>query len=431
MHIERVRLRNFRNHCDTEVRLDPQLTLVIGPNGHGKTNLLEAIDLLSGRRSFRGAQISDLITVPRLAPAELPSPTVEVPDLTAELASPSAELPGPPTELPNQPAQVLAAVTHAPSEKNAMAGRRFEVELRFAAGETTKAFVNKNAVTRLGDLGEVVQTVVFSPADLELVQGSPAQRRQLLDDIAGAVSSEYRRRRHDLDRVLRQRNALLKQSRHNFDADAQRTLDVWDSQLVDIAAVVGAQRAETVAQLLPFARRYYAQLAASPPVAQPPGQPTGPPTGPPATQPAGLALQYRAPWRADGLAQALAQSRPEDLRRGTTTTGPHRDDVVITLNSLPAGTHCSQGEQRCTALALRLAQHQLLTEALADTPVVLLDDVFSELDTQRAQNLIGCLPPCQVVVTSATGTLPVNASVGKRIELLHGQVLNQPPAECE
>ncbi len=387
MHIERVGLRHFRNHLATEIELDPQITLVTGPNGHGKTNLLEAIDLLSGRRSFRGAHTADLINVGgvagRVAHGAVSS--------TAGIGTAGGR------------AAVEAVVIGGGESYE----RRLEVTMSFDSGAATKATINRNNVPRLSDLAEVLQTVVFTPGDLELVQGSPGTRRQLLDDVAGAISRDYRTARQQLDRVLRQRNALLKQSRHRFDEDAERTLAVWDSQLVQCSETLGEHRAQTIMQLQPTADQYYAKLAADAAAA------------PPA---AGLALSYHAPWRADGMAAALEQSQQEDLRRGVTTVGPHRDDLVVTLNSLPAGTHCSQGEQRCLALSFRLAQHCLLTEALADAPVVLLDDVFSELDTQRAENLIHCLPQCQVVVTSATGSLPSNASVAKHIELLNGQV---------
>ncbi len=395
MHIERVWLRGFRNHHDTDVKLDPKLTLIYGANGHGKTNLLEAIDLLSGHRSFRGAQISDLICVHQ----------------------PEAE---PSTA---QKAQVLAEVERQ--------GRKLEVELLFTASpgqmnprqtspkQKSTAMLNRNPVKRLSDLAEALQTVVFTPADLALVQGSPSGRRQLLDNIAEALSREYRQRKRDFDKVLRHRNALLKQSRSRLDADAERTLEIWDSQLIECAEVVGEQRAKVVAQLDP--REVYLQLAAT--AVSPPGSETDAHGTRFLAGNKTLALDYLAPWRANGLGEALKQSRREDLRRGTTTVGPQRDDVAITLDSLPAATHSSQGEQRSAVLALRLAQHRMLTEALNDPPVILLDDVFSELDNQRAQNLIDSLPECQIVITSATGAVPPNITVNKRIELQHGAVV--------
>ncbi len=374
MHIELVQLRSFRNHQDTVVNLDPELTLIYGPNGHGKTNLLEAIDLLSGHRSFRSAQISDLIRVPHQGQV-------------------------------NQQARVCAEVMRK--------DRRLEVELLFTTNprQTCKASVNRNLVKRLSDLAQAVQTVVFTPADLALVQGPPTGRRQLLDNIAAALSREYRQRKRDFDTVLRHRNALLKQSRFKLDADAERTLEIWDSQLVECADVVGEKRAKVVARLNP--REAYLQLAAETGVSPRHRQSTD----------RILSLSYRAPWRENGLAEALKQSRQEDLRRGTTTVGPQRDDIDITLDSLPAATHGSQGEQRTAVLALRLAQHHMLTKMLDDPPVILLDDVFSELDNQRAQNLISSLPQCQIVITTATGTVPPNVSVASRIELQNGAVV--------
>ncbi|HCB34549.1 MAG TPA: DNA replication and repair protein RecF [Acidimicrobiaceae bacterium] len=361
MRINRLALRNFRNHAATDIAPDPALTLVTGPNGHGKTNLLEAIDLLCGRRSFRGAQPADLI-----GPAGRPA----------------------------------AATVRAEVERH---GRVAEVALRVAAGEPTRATVNGNAVKRLADLADTVATVVFTPADLALVQGSPSNRRDLLDEL-GAADREYRRRRVDLDRILRQRNNLLKHSRRRLDDEAACTLDVWDAQFADCAEYLGAARAELVGRLRPAVGEYYDRVAGAA---------------------AGTTLEYRAPWRGSAAA-ALAAARADDLRRGVSTVGPHRDDVALGVDAMPAATHCSQGEQRSLALALRLAQHRLLSETFDDPPVVLLDDVFSELDHDRARNLVGCLPDCQTVVTSATGTLPAAAAermrAGTRIELRHGAV---------
>lgn len=391
MIIERLRLQRFRNHQDTEICLDPRLTLVTGPNGHGKTNLLEAIDLLGGRRSFRGARIGDLLA--------LGGGISGVPSGSSGFGSVGGGSGGVRGGATGGAAGTTAAARV--SARIRSGERTVDLVLEFLATEATKATLNANNIGRLAELAEVVQTVVFTPADLALVQGAPAQRRQLLDDVAGTISREYRQQRLDLDKVLRQRNMLLKQSRHRLDETAERTLEVWDTQLVECATAVGNQRAGLVTSFQPVVRDYYCQLAAAP---------------------AQIVLEYQAPWRAVGLADALVNSRREDLRRGTTTVGPQRDDVAVVVDGMAAGTHCSQGEQRSLVLALRLAQHRRLVETFADPPVVLLDDVFSELDEQRAKNLVNCLPECQIVITSATGSLPDGISVGTRVELRNGAV---------
>ncbi|MCY4517961.1 MAG: DNA replication/repair protein RecF [Acidimicrobiaceae bacterium] len=351
-------IENFRNHRATKLSLDAQRTLVVGPNGHGKTNLLEAIALLDGSGSFRGASAETLVR-----------------------------------------SGCERAFVRAEVRRDR---RAHLVEMEIAAGGRSRAQVNGQRVRSLRDLAEVVSTVVFCPADLSIAAGAPSVRRELLDSVLTVTDREYRATRLDFERILRQRNNLLKQAGHRPDAEAMTTLDVWDAQLAIAGEIIARRREALCSALTTPAGAAYDQLAGSA---------------------ADLRLSYAAQWRHHTLAEALAQARRDDLRRGTTTVGPHRDDMAVCLDGLPARTHASQGEQRSIALALRLAQHRCTAQISGVEPLVLLDDVFSELDEGRALRLVGCLPAAQIVVTSATGHVPPGIEGHSHVHIRDGEVV--------
>jgi DNA replication and repair protein RecF len=225
---------------------------------------------------------------------------------------------------------------------------------------------------------------VFSPDDLALVKGGPAERRRYLDELLVGCHRSWDGVRSDVDRVLRQRATLLKQAGGRLSTDVALTLDVWDAKLAEAGSALAQGRADLVARLGPVVGAAYDRLAGETRTV--------------------VRLEYVAPWRepdGPGLAEALAQARSHDVRRGVSTVGPHRDDVMITVNGLPSRTHASQGEQRSVALALRLGGHSVVTDAVGSAPVLLLDDVFSELDAGRSAALVGSLPAGQAVLTTA------------------------------
>jgi DNA replication and repair protein RecF len=244
--------------------------------------------------------------------------------------------------------------------------------------------VNRQPLKRARDLLGTVRTTVFSPDDLVLVKGGPAERRRLVDDALVACAPRHDATRSDLDRILRQRTTLLKQAGGRLSPEVAATLDVWDAKLAEVGEVLGLARAKLVERLEPVVAKAYDDVASSA---------------------AHVTLTYEAPWRAEGLAAALAAARADDLRRSVSTVGPHRDELGLTVNGLPARTHASQGEQRSLALALRLATHHVVTDVTGSTPVLLLDDVFSELDPDRCAALLAHLPPGQALLTTA-GPLP-------------------------
>ena len=242
---------------------------------------------------------------------------------------------------------------------------------------------------------------VFSPDDLSLVKGGPGERRRFLDDTLVALALKYDAMRLELDRIVRQRNTLLKQAGGRLDDDASITLDVWDARLADVGEQFGYARAVLVERVAPFVVEAYAQLAG---------------------EEAHVDLLYAPPWRATGLAAALAACRNDDVRRGVSTVGPHRDDVEIVLAAMPARTHASQGEQRTLALALRLAAHRLIADRTGSAPLLVLDDVLSELDAERSAALLDHLPPGQVVLTTAA-RFPEAARPDAVLEVARGTVI--------
>ncbi|MGI9119926.1 MAG: DNA replication/repair protein RecF [Acidimicrobiales bacterium] len=348
MRLRRLWLTDFRNFASTEVEPASGLTALVGPNGVGKTNLLEAVAYLATLSSFRGAPGEALIRT------------------GADVAVVRAEL----------------TLDRSAGATNALV----EAELRMTGRD--RVLVNRQPLRRVSDLVGTTQVTVFSPDDLALVKGGPSHRRQLVDELLTAGSPRLAAVHTDLDRVLRQRGTLLRQVGGRLSPEVVSTLDVWDAKLSELGEALGRARARLVERLEPLVAEVYDQVA---------------------TAAARVTLSYQAPWRTDGLAATLASTRKDDVRRGLTTAGPHRDDVVFALAGLPARTHASQGEQRSLALALRLGGHHLVADVGGSVPVLLLDDVFSELDPERSAALVAHLPDAQALLTT-TGALPPGAN---------------------
>ena len=343
MRLTHLWLHDFRNYESADLVLPAGLTVVRGANGEGKTSLLEGIGYLATLSSFRGV------------PSEA---------LVREGAT--------------------QAVVRGEGERN---GRQLLIEAEIGSAGRGRVAVNKQRLRRSSDLLDALRVSVFAPDDLELVKGGPSARRRYLDDTLVALSPKHEALRRDLDRILRQRTALLRQSGGRLSPEIATTLDVWDAKLVAAGEALADARAALVADLEPALAKAYADLS--------------PTRG-------AVTASYDAPWRGSGLAAALAEARHDELRRGVCLVGPHRDDLTLRINAMPARTHASQGEQRSMALALRLAAHRLVADALDDVPILLLDDVFSELDPARTDNLLHHLPPGQAVLTTA-GPLPAGA----------------------
>ena len=271
-------------------------------------------------------------------------------------------------------------------------GRRLLVEVSVpAAGGRTRVQVNRQPLRRAADLQEQLPVLTFQPDDVMIVKGPPSTRRDAVDDAVVALGPRTGEERRRLASCLRQRNALLRQAgpaRGNIDDATRRSLDIWDDRLAAAAGAWAEHRRQAVRELQPRMQRLFGRLTEG------------------ATTP--IVMSYEPPWLARGLFAALAESRSEDLRRGVTTVGPHRDDIEWRLGDLTARTHASQGNQRALSLAFRLALHEALTEIAGEPPLLLLDDVFSELDPVRGQRLLDLLPAGQILLATA-GDIPPGA----------------------
>jgi DNA replication and repair protein RecF len=357
--VSHLTLTDFRNYAEASLDLAPGLTVVSGANGEGKTNLVEAMAWLATLESFRGAPDDALVR--------------EGADR----------------------AVVRAVVAHDD-------GRRLSVDAELPRTGRPRVQVNGQRLGRTRDLLGALQVSVFSPDDLELVKGGPAERRRYLDRTLVGLHVKHDALRSDLERILRQRNALLKQAGGRLTPDIAFTLDVWDARLTDVGTALGDARDALVTELEPLVGKAYADVA---------GVPTD------------VHLGYAPHWRTVGLDAALAANRAEDVRRQLTLVGPHRDELDIVLAGLPARTHASQGEQRCIALALRLAAHRAVAERLGSAPLLLLDDVFSELDPDRARALIEHLPAAQVLVTTASA-FPPGPAPARLLRVRNGRLVD-------
>lgn len=361
MQVRTLWLTDFRNYTAVQLDLAPGLTAVIGPNGEGKTNLLEALGWLATLASFRGAPTEALVR--RGAPS---------------------------------------AVVRAQAERE---GRELLIEAQLQPSGRNRVLVNRQPLRRTRDLLGSLRVTVFTPDDLAVVKDGPAARRRLLDDALVSLSPRNDALRGEVDRVLRQRNALLRSAAGRLDETAAFTLDVWDAKLAAAGASLVAARLDLLERLRPVLATTYDALA---------------------RRPAAVSARYEAPWfgagdPAESLAAALASARRDDVRRGVSTVGPHRDELVLSIGDAPARTQASQGEQRSLALALRLATHHVVTAATGSPPVLLLDDVFSELDAERSAALVAHLPPGQTLLTTASG-LPPAARPDRVVHLADGRI---------
>jgi DNA replication and repair protein RecF len=347
-------LTDFRGHVTSETEVGPGITVFAGGNAQGKTTVLEAVGWLARMTSFRGAPDAALVRVgceKAIVRAEV-TPANRGPDVRPDL-----------------------------------------IEAEIAAAGRNRVLVNRKSLPRARDLLGTLRVTVFAPDDLRLVKAGPAERRGELDDLLVALSPRYDAVQADYERVLKHRNAWLRTWSR---ADDPATLDVWDEQLVRAGAELVRGRLKLLERLAAPLGKAYGDVAGAP---------------------ADVAGAYEAAWCdevldetlldevAPRLAEAVARSRPADLDRRLTLVGPHRDDWRLSIDGLDARRFASQGEQRSLALAVRLAGHVVISEVVGEPPVLLLDDVFSELDETRANNLVSHLPIAQALVTTA-GALP-------------------------
>ena len=379
MFVKHLSLSNFRNYETAEVAFEPGVNLLLGPNGHGKTNIVEAIQFLGSLNSHRVAGYQALIR--RDADGQ-------------------------------QQNQALIRALASHNERDVL------LELELNASTQNRARINKSDAPRVRDLLGYVNSVIFAPEDLDIVRRDPSNRRAFLDELVVQASPRFAGVYSDYERVLKQRNSLLKSARATKTTGAAlSTLDAWDESLVRYGSEIIVARIELVEKLKPHLANAYRSIAE-------------------ANNEPGLAIKSSV--LVSGLSSLLddeeltetgeeslvtsdraeierlfhvklAEVRSKELERGLTLVGPQRDDLVLTLGQLPVKGFASHGESISFALALRLASAELLrAETRSGDPVLILDDVFAELDEGRRNRLAQLIASNeQVFITAAdTADLP-------------------------
>jgi DNA replication and repair protein RecF len=372
MYVRRVEVTDFRSYERAAVDLDPGVTVLVGQNGMGKTNLVEALGYVATLDSHRVA--------------------IDAPLVRAGAAS----------------AVIRCEIVHD--------GRELLVELEIVPGKANRARLNRSPVRRPREVLGALRMVLFAPEDLELVRGDPSERRRYLDDLLVARQPRYAGVRADYDRVVKQRNALLRTAYLTRKVGGNRgqdlsTLAVWDQHLAHHGAELLAGRLELVAALGPHVTKAYDAVAA--------GRSSALISY---ASRLGESLTSDRESLEQALLASLDERRPAEVERGVTLVGPHRDDLTLTLGDLPTKGYASHGESWSFALALRLAAYDLLRSDGIE-PVLVLDDVFAELDTGRRDRLAALVSDAtQLIVTCAVPEDVPSALQGVRYDVGSGTV---------
>ncbi len=369
MHIFSVSALNFRSYDLVELELTPGVTTFIGPNGQGKTNLIEVIDFSANLQSHRTHLNQNLIQN-------------------------------------NKP----YTQTRVGVEEN---NRKIWIETKIEEKKPLKIKVNSQIIKKQKEAAGLIKTTLFSPNDLYLIKGDPATRRSFLDEVIIQNNRNYYETKNQYERVLKQKNALLKSitPRNISSNEIESTLEVWNNKLIDFGAEMYFQRNQIIKSLQPHFSKNYTTIA-------------------PNTLNTNLQYITNLKDNLDNLEniknkfqQELSKNQPEELNRKSSLIGPHRDDLEILLNDLPAKTHSSQGESWSLALCLKLSSFDLLNENF--NPILILDDVFSELDQSRREFLLQKINIAdQTLITAAVEVdLPTNIN-GKKHQILNSKILS-------
>jgi DNA replication and repair protein RecF len=376
LHVTALGLVDFRSYPQVEVTLEPGVTSFVGPNGQGKTNLVEAIHYVATHGSHRVASDAPLVRT-------------------------------------GATRAVVRTEIHTDTDRDLV------VEIEINPGKSNRARLNRSPVPRPREVLGLLRTVLFAPEDLALVKGDPSERRRFLDELLTLRSPRMAGVRQDYDRVLKQRNSLLRsaslarrQGRSGSGEGRLRTLEVWDDHLARTGSELLATRLELLESIRPLVAASYDAVAKGKGHARLDYK-----SSVPLLPGAGGRDQL-----AEALLVAVQDKRADELDRGVSLVGPHRDDVLLGLGDLPAKGYASHGEAWSFALALRLASYELLRSDGAE-PVLILDDVFAELDSQRRDRLAELVSPAQQVLVTAAVAADVPAELtGTRFEVGDGTV---------
>lgn len=401
MYLEHLSLTDFRSYAQVDLALGPGVTVLVGSNGIGKTNLMEAIGYLATLSSHRVSSDAPLL------------------------------------RFGSERALVRARLVRG--------SQTTVLELEINAGRANRGRINRSNPVRARDLLGICQTVLFAPEDLALVKGDPSNRRRFLDELLASLVPHHAATRSDYDRVLKQRNALLKSARSGrFTAAHESTLDVWDQHMARAGAELLHARLELVERLRPHLARAYAQLTDGSKPADATYRSTlqdqvdddGVPAGPgPGTADGGAsAVQddlrlLSVDQLTERYVRAFAESRKKELERGISLVGPHRDELELVLGQAPAKGYASHGETWSMCLSLRLASYYVMLDDSrtgGSAPILILDDVFAELDVQRRRKLAAIVSGAeQVLVTAAVDAdIPEELS-GRRVKVIPGGIDEQ------
>ncbi len=388
MHLAHLALTNVRSFRNLSIDLAPGITVIAGENGAGKTNLLEAIEMLATTRGLRGGSDLDLIAWDAIGEDLMPAARIEA-DVRTASGPRSLEV------------AVIASVA-VPGVPPTRASKRFRVN---------------GVARRASDLIGQLRVVTFAVDDLAIIDGAPANRRRYLDVTISQLDPAYLRALQRYARVLEQRNSLLRrlQERHSRALDQ---LDFWDDELSAAGALILARRDEAVRALAADAALRYTELVEGAPEPLEIGYVPGVPPE--------VVAAIREHDLQERLRAAFEAGRAEDVRRGVTRIGPHRDDLRFLIDGHPAGPSASRGQQRSAALALRLAEVALSTKRTGEAPVLLLDDILSELDAGRRERILSVAYGVdQVIITTPDEDRPGPELLpgARRYRLLDGALI--------
>ncbi|SDP53986.1 DNA replication and repair protein RecF [Pedococcus dokdonensis] len=398
MHVRHLTVADFRSYSAAELPLAPGVTTLVGLNGQGKTNLVEAIGYLATLSSHRVSTDQPLV------------------------------------RFGAEQAVIRGAVVRD--------GRETLLELELNPGRANRARLGRSPVTRPRDVLGTLRTVLFAPEDLALVKGDPSERRRFLDDLLVARQPRWAGVRSDYDKALKQRNALLKSAQpllrkgsrrrparptdepvDDARASALHTLDVWNDHLAAVGSQLLYARLRLLRDLAPYLAKAYDEVSAGQSDARV-SYKSSLREAAAVSLAAGEVPEIEA-LRAELLA-TFAEVRDKEVERGISLVGPHRDDLVLTLGELPAKGYASHGESWSFALGLKLAAYQLLRHDLGDDPVLILDDVFAELDTGRRERLAAMVADCeQVLITAAVDADVPKSLTGQTFGVTLGEVVRR------